>query len=362
MPNAPTGRFVAALCTAAALAAVAACSETPGTANSASDDGTGIGGGATEYPLTIENCGSEVTFEAPPEKVVIMNGASVGEVESLLTLGLEDAILANVQSYGMSEDPAMVERIAALPDGGLTVNENFDVPAEQMLALEPDLVISTAASGFDPAYGFAPRDELAAVGANTLIHPANCALGAADATAEQREALENATVEDSFAFLRLLGKVFDVQDEAEAVVTGLSARIDAVESAVEGVERPTALIVYPGMSMMNANGLPAVMSGGIFDDVLHRAGTVNSFAGDTELTASLSQEQLAAADVDLLVVGGFTPGEDLDAAAQALFDAYPDWAASQTGNYVTVSDGVYLGPLNALAIEKIAQRAHPDRF
>jgi iron complex transport system substrate-binding protein len=362
MPNAPAGRVLAALCAAAALAAVAACSGTDGSTNGGADDGTGVGGGATEYPLTIDNCGREVTFEAPPEKVVIMNGASVGEVESLLTLGLEDAILANVQSYGLSEDPAMVERIAALPDQGLTVNENFDVPAEQMLALEPDLVISTAASGFDPAYGFAPRDELAGVGANSLVHPANCALGATDATAEQREAFENASVEDSFAFLRLLGKVFDVQDEAEAVVAELSIRIDAVEDAVEDAERPTALIVYPGMAMMNANGLPAVMSGGIFDDVLDRAGTLNSFAGDTDITASLSQEQLAAADVDLLVVGGFTPGEDLDAAAQALFEAYPDWAASRTGDYVTVSDGVYLGPLNALAIEKIARSAHPDRF
>lgn len=361
MPHAPTARFLAALCAATTLAAVAACFGTD-TPTTTADDGTAVGGGATEYPLTIDNCGREVTFEAPPENVVIMNGASVGEVESLLTLGLEDAILANVQSYGISEDPAMVERIAALPDRGLTLNENFDIPAEQLLALEPDLVISTAASGFDPAYGFAPRDELAAIGANSLINPANCALGATDATAEQQEAFENASVEDSFAFLRLLGKVFDVQDEAEAVVADLTARIDAIEAAVEGVERPTALIVYPGMAMMNANGLPAVMSGGIFDDVLDRAGTVNSFAGDTEITASLSQEQLAAADVDLLVVGGFMPGEDLDAEAQALFEAYPDWAASRTGSYVTVSDGVYLGPLNAPAIEKIAQSAHPDRF
>lgn len=361
MPHAPAGRLLAAVCAAAALAAVAACSGTD-TSTSAADDGTAVGGGATEYPLTIDNCGREVTFEAPPEKVVIMNGASVGEVESLLVLGIEDAILANVQSYGLSEDPAMVERIAALPNGGLTVNENFDVPAEQLLALEPDLVISTGASGFDPAYGFAPRDELAAVGANSLVHPANCALGATDATAEQQAAFENASVEDSFAFLRLLGRVFDVQDEAEAVVTELSASIDAVEAAVDGAERPTALIVYPGMAMMNANGLPAVMSGGIFDDVLDRAGTVNSFAGDTDITASLSQEQLAAADVDLLVVGGFTPGEDLAAAAQALFEAYPGWAASRNGDYVTVSDGVYLGPLNAMAIEKIARSAHPDRF
>ncbi|WP_206641367.1 hypothetical protein [Nonomuraea polychroma] len=33
------------------------------------------------------------------------------------------------------------------------------------------------------------------------------------------------------------------------------------------------------MAMMNANGLPAVMTGGIYDDVIKAAGGVNAFAG-----------------------------------------------------------------------------------
>ncbi|MEZ5251695.1 MAG: hypothetical protein R2713_21545 [Ilumatobacteraceae bacterium] len=41
----------------------------------------------------------------------------------------------------------MVEQIAALPTGVFTLNENFEVPKEQTLALEPDLVISTWAGG-----------------------------------------------------------------------------------------------------------------------------------------------------------------------------------------------------------------------
>jgi predicted anti-sigma-YlaC factor YlaD len=45
-----------------------------------------------------------------------------------------DRILANSQSYGVSHDPSMVDRVPAVPTGGLTLNENFEVPREQVLA------------------------------------------------------------------------------------------------------------------------------------------------------------------------------------------------------------------------------------
>jgi iron complex transport system substrate-binding protein len=74
------------------------------------------------------------------------------------------------------------------------------------------------------------------------------------------------------------------------------------------------------MSMMNANGLPAIMTGGIYDDVIKAAGGVNSFAGRTEdTTRTLNKEQLATAQVDVLVVGAFTPNEEPAAEAERLF-------------------------------------------
>jgi iron complex transport system substrate-binding protein len=334
----------------------------PGSRSRASSDITEAEG-TTEYPLTFDNCGEEVTFDEPPSRVLILNGTSVGEVEAFVMLGLQDRILANAQSYGVSDDPGMVGRIAAIPTGGLEVNDNFDVPAEQVLSLQPDLVVSTWSGGFDTDQGFASRDELADAGIASLVNPVNCAAGKPDASATEREALGGMSVESSFDFVRLLGRIFDVPQRADQLVAELSDRIDTVERRVDAQDPKTVLLVYPGMSMMNANGLPAVMTGGIYDDVIRRAGGVNAFEGlSADDASAIGEEELARADVDVLAVGLFTPDEDAETEARHLFEQFPEWDASRTETYTAVADGPYLGPLNAWAIEKIARVTHPDAF
>ncbi|MGN9845216.1 ABC transporter substrate-binding protein [Nonomuraea sp. H19] len=333
----------------------------------------GSGGGATAasaptaapadrtgYPLTFDNCGMKVTFQRPPQRVLILNGTSVGEVESFILLGLDKSILANAQSYGVSDDPSMLAKIKALPTGGLTMNKNFDVPAEQVLKLKPDLVVSTWSGGFDAKRGFATREQLAAAGITSLVNPVNCAMGKPEATPEEKRAYQNQSINSSLEFISLLGRVFDVEQRAFDLIGKLRGRIEAVRTSVAGRPAKKVLIAYPGMAMMNANGLPAVMTGGIYDDVIKAAGGVNAFAGQTsDATRTLNKEQLATAQVDVLVVGLFTPQENGEAEAAKLFAAYPHWAAAKSKTYTVVSDGVYLGPLNAWAVEKISKVVHP---
>ncbi|MFC5182749.1 ABC transporter substrate-binding protein [Actinomadura harenae] len=315
--------------------------------------------GRTTYPFSVDNCGQKVTFTRPPERVLILNGTSVAESESFVLLGLQGRVLANAQSYGVSDDPSMTARVAALPKGGLTMNRNFEVPAEQTLAAKPDLVISTWSGGFDPKRGLATRGQITAAGANTLVNPVNCALGKPEAGPAEKKAYEGVSIDSSRAFLLLLGRIFDVQYKAADVVHDLRKRVDDVQRAVAGKPTRKVLLAYPGMAMMNANGLPAVMTGRITDDVIRAAGGVNAFAGrDRDTTSTLNKEQLATARVDVLVVGVFSAKEDPDAEARALFAAYPQWSASRTRTYTTVSDGAFLGPLNAWAVERIAKAVH----
>lgn len=316
-------------------------------------------GARTSYPLTVDNCGREITFEEPPSRVLLLNGTSVAEVESFIALGIEDRILANSQSYGVSDEPDMVEAIAALPTGDLSLNENFEVPREQVLALQPDLVISTWAGGFDAATGSATRDQLADAGINSLVTPVNCAYGDPAARPEDQQRYAEQSVESSFELLYTLGEIFDVSDRAADHVAQARAELDRIAEQVAGTEPVNVLAVYPGMAMMNNNGLPAVFAGGLSDDIVHRAGAVNAFAGSTgpEL-ADINIEALATADVDVLVIGLFEADEDPDAYAQDLFERFPAWNASRTGTYTTVSDSFYLGPLNHLAVARIADAAH----
>ncbi|MEU6038616.1 ABC transporter substrate-binding protein [Actinomadura sp. NPDC047616] len=315
----------------------------------------------TTYPLTLDNCGRKVTFTGPPRRLLILNGTSVAEVESVVLLGLQKHVLANAQRYGVSDHPTMLRDVQALPDGGFTMNKNFEVPAERVLSAKADLVLSTWSGGFDARRGLATREQLAATGVNTLVNPVNCALGKPDASPEEKAAYEGISIESSYEFLALLGLVFDVQHRAARVSAELRRRVEAVRARVHGRPARKVLIAYPGMAMMNVNGLPAVMTGRLTDEVVRAAGGVNAFAGRSrDVTSTLNREQLAAAEVDVLVVGAFEPNVDLDAEARKLFAAYPQWRASRTRTYTTASDGVFLGPLNAWAVEKIAKAVHGD--
>jgi iron complex transport system substrate-binding protein len=306
------------------------------------------------YPLTISNCGRELTFDKAPERVVLLNGTSVGEVSSFVVLGLQDRIVANSQRYGVSDDPSMVAAIDAVATGGLSLNENFEVPREQVLALEPDLVVSTWAGGFDETIGSITRDQLAGLGINSYVTPSNCSFGAVDPRPEDEAALAAQTYESSFDLLRDLGAIFDVQAKAAEVIADIEARVEAARQAVDG-EPASVLIAFPGMSMMNENGLPAVFAGPLYDSIIAAAGGVNAFVGrDFTSMASLNAEGLASADVDVLVIGLFLPDEDAALLAEDLFAQYPQWEASKTKTYTSVSDSIYLGPFNAIAVEKIS--------
>lgn len=314
------------------------------------------GSAATVYPLTIDNCGVELTFDAPPERVLILNGTSVAEVQSFIALGLEDAILANSQSYGQSDIPGMVEKIAALPTGGLTLNENFEVPREQVLALKPDLVVSTWAGGFSEMMGSATREELASVGIQSWVTPVNCAFGADDPRPEDQERYDNQTYLESFEMLRELGVIFDVQDRAEAFIAEAQARIDAVVQP-DG-ERKSVLLAYPGMSMMSNNdGVPRVFGGPFTDSLIDAAGGVNSFAGFESFaqSAEINAEALAAAKVDVLAVGVFLPDEKAELYRDDIFKLFPQWAAAQNDSWISIAETFYLGPYNYVGIEKLAE-------
>lgn len=330
----------------------------------AADNAAGPGDSPVGYPVTVDNCGFRQTFDRPPSRVLLLQGASVGEAETFVSLGLEDSIAANTQFYGVSDIPGMAEKVDALPKGDLTLNDAADVPAEQALALRPDLVVSTWSGGFDPKFGFASREMLQQAGIRTLVNPVNCAYGKpANVTPEEEQAYRNGSTEASLEFIELIGRVFGVPNRAADLTGRLRDRIAAVKSAVAEHEPKRMLIAFPDMSVMNSNGLPAVFSGTIYDSVVRAAGGEPSFPdGGWDLTGNLSAEQLAAAPVDVLVVGAYRPGEDLDAEAAKLFAAYPQWNASKNKTYVKVSDGIYLGPANADAIEKIAHVAHPGAF
>ncbi|MDX3386997.1 ABC transporter substrate-binding protein [Streptomyces niveiscabiei] len=309
-------------------------------------------GGTAEagYPVTLTNCGQEVTFTKSPRRVVVMNGASVAEVSTLLALGLGDRIVANQQSYGASEVPGRAAEIKALPTGNVKPNDAYDIPRESMLALRPDLVLSVTSYGFEEKNGFATREQLRTVGANSYVSPAGC-----------DQDPSKMTVADSYRLLRDMGKIFGVPDRAERLVAASQKRIAAVTARTGAAKKPNVMVLFSNMSM-GTNDFSSVVSRGIFNDILAKAGAANAFADAATTTfADLSKEKAAATSVDALVVIAYNDPNPA-AYAEKLLKEFPQWPAARSKTYVTLSDSMYLGPSNDLAVEKIARTLHPDAF
>ncbi|MFJ9682210.1 ABC transporter substrate-binding protein [Streptomyces sp. NPDC101194] len=350
----PTCRPAAIALAALLCLAAAGCSE--------SDSGSGADGKKTgadqktspaargDYPVTLKNCGLNQKFDKAPSRVVVMNGASVAEVSTLLALGQGDRIVSNQQSYGMSEVPGRAEEMKKLPTGGVKPNDAFDIPREAMIGLRPDFVLSTTSYGFDAENGFATREQLEEVGARTYVSPEGCG----------QDNL-NMTIDDSYALLRDMGKVFGVEDRAEKLVATERRNIADVAERIGEAKKPKVMVIFSNMTM-GGNDFSSVAAHGIYNDILARAGGSNAFASASRTSfADLSKEKVAATDVDALVVVSYND-PDPTAYAKKLLKEFPQWPAAKKNKFVVLSDSMYLGPSNDVAVEKIARMLHPDVF
>ncbi|MFF2517976.1 ABC transporter substrate-binding protein [Streptomyces sp. NPDC058086] len=334
----------------------ALCLVTTACADSSTDKGADTGGKASAaaaksgYPATLQNCGVSEKFTKEPSRVVVMNGASVAEVSTLLSLGVGDRIAANQQSYGMSELAGRAKAIKALPTGNVKLNDAYDIPREAMIGLRPDLVLSTTSYGFDEKNGFATRDQLKQVGAGTYVSPQGC-----------DQDTSKMTIADSYTLLRDMGKIFDVSDRAEKLIAASEKNIADVSAKVKGEKQPKVMILFSNMAM-GGNDFSSVVAKGIYNDILAKAGGNNAFASASKTSfADLSKEKVAATDVDALVVIGYNDPNPA-AYAKKLLKEFPQWPAAKNNKYVALSDSMYLGPSNDLAVEKVARMLHPDKF
>src|SRR5690554_5070802 len=92
------------------------------------------------YPVTVENCGAEVTFEKAPERLVLLKNASVTYLETLAVLDRAVARAGEYPSEYYDDDTlATLADIPLLTDRTDT-SGHLQISKEAVLAEEPDLV------------------------------------------------------------------------------------------------------------------------------------------------------------------------------------------------------------------------------
>jgi len=273
------------------------------------------GGGSDDgFPVTVEVAGASFTIPARPERIVSLSASAT---EGLFAIGAGAQVVA-VDEF--SDFPAEAPRTAL---SGFTAN------VEALATYDPDLVIVF----YDPGDLVA---GLATAGIPVLVLPAATVL------------------EDAFDQLLVLGRVTGNVAEAERVVAGLSARVEAAVTSVP--TRTTPLTYFHELD----DTLYTVTSSTFIGDVYGRLGLVNvADAADPEGASfgypQLSAEFLLSADPDLVFLAD-TRCCGQDATTFAARPGFSGLRAVTGGGVVPLDDDVASrwGPRVVDLLEQVA--------
>lgn len=262
-------RIAAAASAVVAALLLAACSSPLSTSTVAAAPG------ASFAALSLRNCGFQLTVPSPPQRVVTIKSTST---EMLLALGLQDRIVGTAFSDGPVPDQW------ATAASGLT-SLSDQVPSEEAtLALKPDFIYGGWESAFAPD-GVGARDELASLGIGSYVSPAACR--SADVPAKL-------SFDDVFQEIDEVGRIFGVEDRAQALVDQQKAALASVTPDTRGL---TALWYSSGEDE------PYVGAGHGAPEMMMEALGVKNVAADLDgAWSSLGWEAVIAANPDVIIL------------------------------------------------------------
>ncbi|NTW41772.1 MAG: ABC transporter substrate-binding protein [Cellulomonadaceae bacterium] len=188
---------------------------------------------ATAYPLTLDNCGFELTLDAAPQRVVAIKSSSI---EMLLALGVGDRIVGT----GFPDGPVPEQYADAA--AGLTELSDHVPAAEVVLGAEPDLVYAGWESNLT-ADGAGDRAALAALGVATYVAPSACK--------DPAYQPDHLTFDEVFTEITEAGDLLGVPDAAAALVADQRAELDALVPDDRGA---TALWYSSGFTSFQTSG------------------------------------------------------------------------------------------------------------
>ncbi len=285
----------------------------------------------TEYPITVENYGREVTISDRPERV--------------LTLG-----------------PNCTELFAALGLGDLVIGRSLVNHSRGPLAEYADIVNAIP----ELNHSSATREAIISSGADFIyaldweISDSGCNIGEAANFGMDVYVNAAATMEEMYSEIRDLGSIFDIEEDAEAFIAGQKARIQAVADKVAGQE-PVSVLVYD-----SGNDGVFTCSGTNFESLLiSLAGGENLFDDLSEKQwITVSYEEVLARNPDVILIHDYdSPSVEEKIAEIKTNPTLSLLPCVQSERFATITlESVLPGDRMAYAVESMAKAFHPECF
>jgi len=186
-----------------------------------------IATGALAEPVTVQSCNRQVTFDAPPQRAV---SNDVNLTEMMLVLGLQK----NMAGYS-----------------GISARRTIDPEFRADLARLPDLAARYATKevliGADADFYFAGWNYGLKVGGELTPETlARFGIKVYELTESCIHVMDKppASMDDMYNDLRNLGKIFDVSDRAEALISGYKAELASFTASLKTDAEPPRVFIY----------------------------------------------------------------------------------------------------------------------
>ncbi|MFK8848312.1 ABC transporter substrate-binding protein [Streptomyces sp. Ac-502] len=299
----------AALLTALALAALTGCGAhvaEDGKDGAAKASGTG-GGGSGHYPVTIENCGTRTTYDKAPRRVVTND---VGIADIMFALGLEDHMAGYVMPGYRGRIDAVAWKDAY---GKVPWLSKKAITKEIALDARADLVFAGWNYGFGEDSDVTPA-SLAKLGIGSYVLTESCRNGTDGGQGSARGVMP--PLDALYTDLKTLGKIFDVEDRADALIATYRKQIaDAQAKVPKDGARPTVFL-YDG-------GQDKPMTSGRFagpHDIITKAGGDHVMKDLHDSWTTVGWESVVERDPDVIVINDY--GTPTAAQKKAFLKSY----------------------------------------
>ncbi len=287
--------------------------------------------------VTVRNCGAEVTFPAPAERLFVNDGNLISMV---LAIGAQDQVAA-VSSIQRDKEVLRTHYGDAV-DRLEEVSKDYP-SRETVIARRPDVMVAGWNYGYDESKNLTPA-SLAEhdIAAYVLTESCRQGDGAARGVVDPWTALDRDLIN--------LGEITGHQDEAAAVAEDIDRRVAGLRAAPQETDVPTLFLFDSGEK--------AVFSSGRFgapQAIIEAAGGRNALEDLDDTWTEVSWERLAASKPDAFVFVDYPP--QTVAQKIAILRAHPatkDLPAVKQERFLNLPYAMWTSsPLNVDAAERV---------
>ena len=293
---------------------------------------------------TVDNCGEPLTFQAPPERIVVHD---INMTEMAFVLGLQDRMVGVTGITGWYKTTeSFDEQRGDIPE----LAERMPT-VENLVSVDPDMFFAGWYYGMQPGGEVTP-DTLAPFGIQTLVLSESCV--------HLHDDRPEASMDLLFGDMLRLGQIMGVEDRAETLIAEWREQLAGIEALTEGVERPRVFLLDGPADAPFTSGRFAIV-----DAMISAAGGASvTHDMDTSWGRS-SWEAVAVSNPEFLVLLDYAEGQSA-ADTFAYLQEHPVMQftdAVQNERWVGLAyEELTPGPANIDAIETMARAMHPDLF